>query len=66
MNYHYHANLIYLNKIDNGLSNKPKRLINRMFSSILAVLFLIRLSKIFCSYIEAIYSCVQGRNQGGG
>jgi len=32
-----------LNKIDNGLSIKPKRLINRMFSSILAVLFLIRL-----------------------
>jgi len=29
-----------LNKIDNGFSIKPKRLISRMFSSILAVLFL--------------------------
>jgi len=33
----------YLNKINNGLSIKPKHLINRMFNSILAVLFLIRL-----------------------
>jgi len=32
-----------LNKIDNGLSIKPKRLINRTFNSILAVLFLITL-----------------------
>jgi len=28
-----------LNKIDNGLSNKPKRF-NKMFTSILALLFL--------------------------
>jgi len=32
-----------LNKIEYDLSNKPKRLINRMFSNILAVLVLIRL-----------------------
>jgi len=31
-------------QIENGLSNKPKRFINRMFSSILVVLFLIKLS----------------------
>jgi len=38
----FYSNRFYLNKIDKGLSNKPKRLINRMFSSILVVLFLIR------------------------
>jgi len=32
---------------DNGLSNKLKHLINRMFSNILAFLFLISLTNIF-------------------
>jgi len=35
--------LFYLNKFDNGLNNKSKRFINRMFNSNSAVLFLIRL-----------------------
>jgi len=33
----------YLNKLDNGLSNRQKYLINRILSSILVVVFLIRL-----------------------
>jgi len=49
---HHSVDGFYLNKIDNSLSIKPKRLINRMFSSILAVLFLIRLKMhYFCNYI---------------
>jgi len=31
-----------LNKIDNGMSNKPKRL-NKMFNSVFALLFLVKL-----------------------
>jgi len=47
-----------LNKIDNGLSNKPKRL-NKMFTSILAPLFLVKLflkSKFYAPCLK--YFCV--------
>jgi len=45
---------LYLYKIDNGLSIKPKRLINGMFSSILAVLFLIILLKNYKNLLKTI------------
>jgi len=43
-----------LNKIDNGLSNKPKRL-NKMLNSILALLYLVKLflkSKFYAPKFE--------------